>query len=61
MTISVKNHMFELEGELFPMFELEGELFPLTRAMMGSGELHVLIGGVPKSPPSVSSKVRVVE
>ena len=35
----------------------------LTRALMGSGELHVLMGGWPKRPPppSVSSKVRVVE
>ena len=33
----------------------------LTRALMGSGELHVLMGGGPKAPPSVSSKVRVVE
>ena len=35
----------------------------LTRALMGSGELHVLMGGggVAQRPPSVSSKVRVVE
>ena len=33
----------------------------LTRALMGSGELRVLMGGWPKGPPSVSSKVRVVE
>ena len=32
----------------------------LTRALMGSGELHVLMG-VAQRAPSVSSKVRVVE
>ena len=33
----------------------------LTRALMRSGELRVLMRGWPKGPPSVSSKVRVVE
>ena len=33
----------------------------LARALMGSGELRVLMGGGPKGPPSVSPKVRVVE
>ena len=35
--------------------------YVLTRALMRSGELRVLMRGWPKGPPSVSSTVRVVE
>ena len=33
------------------MLNLKVNNLPLTRALMGSGELHVLMGGGPKGPP----------
>ena len=47
--------------KIITFLEKSCKIIYLTRALMRSGELRVLMRGWPKGPPSVSSKVRVVE